>query len=183
MASDILKFYTGDIATRQGIKIIHVLGADDKFLEECHDFIQWLFPLTEPSKFNPDAPLLTEEDIQAFKNKVELRETFMQALVRFMRFLGFSIHPNGGHKLLIVQRKDTLDWVTPANHNYLRLTRVLACCTLLGFEDYAKAIYTLLLALKETHAQAIGEVTYEFWRLAVESFTTEDAERTTIMLK
>ncbi len=30
---------------------------DDAALEDGHDFIQWLFPLPEPSAFVDDAPL------------------------------------------------------------------------------------------------------------------------------
>ena len=36
---------------------------DFYFYESCHDYIQWMFPLAEESEYNPDAPVLTEEDI------------------------------------------------------------------------------------------------------------------------
>ena len=43
---------------------------DFYFYESCHDYIQWMFPLAEESEYNPDAPVLTEEDIIFFQNFV-----------------------------------------------------------------------------------------------------------------
>lgn len=31
---------------------------NDSELENCHNFIQWIFPLAEPSKFNQYCPII-----------------------------------------------------------------------------------------------------------------------------
>jgi hypothetical protein len=59
--------------------------------ERQHDFIQWLFPLPEASAYNPNAPLLTEQDrnqlahVQRFKDRLE------RAYYRFTEFLGLEV--------------------------------------------------------------------------------------------
>ena len=36
-------------------------------LEGRHNYIQWLFPTEESSYFNPQAPVLSNGDVEAFK--------------------------------------------------------------------------------------------------------------------
>ncbi len=58
-------------------------------------------------------------------------------------------------------------WVTPGNHNLLRLSRILRCLHLLGFEDEARALLRDLEALYKAGAgAAIGPVTLGYWRRA-----------------
>ena len=59
-------------------------------MEYHHDFIQWLFPLREPSQFNPDAPVLSDEDIRIFREDASLRENLARSFERFLSFLGLA---------------------------------------------------------------------------------------------
>src|SRR5260370_19373303 len=65
--SRLVDFYRGEATDREGrfLRDLWAWGDDD--LEAVHDFIQWLFPLPEPSRYNPDAPLLTDENIAPFR--------------------------------------------------------------------------------------------------------------------
>ena len=42
----------------------------DQQLELVHNYIQWLFPLTEFSAFNPSAPVLDSETIARFRSEL-----------------------------------------------------------------------------------------------------------------
>ena len=64
--SPLVRFYRGDAPDARGRTLDDILAWDDEQLEAVHDYIQWLFPLDEPSRFNPDAPLLTPADRVAF---------------------------------------------------------------------------------------------------------------------
>ena len=68
--SRVVDFYLGTRPDTEGRFLKDLWSWSDRDLEEVHDFIQWLFPLPEPSQFNPDAPLLTAEDIAAFKRQL-----------------------------------------------------------------------------------------------------------------
>jgi hypothetical protein len=51
--------------------------------------------LPEPSRFNPDAPLLTEEGITAFRSDDLLQANLLKSLQRMLAFLGLSLARNG----------------------------------------------------------------------------------------
>ena len=55
----IVTFLEGEGPDDRGRSLFDVLAFDDAALERNHDFIQWLFPLPEPSSAVPDAPVLT----------------------------------------------------------------------------------------------------------------------------
>jgi hypothetical protein len=51
--SRLLDFYRGVGADTEGRRLEDILAWPDDDLEEVHDFIQWLFPLPEPSRASP----------------------------------------------------------------------------------------------------------------------------------
>ena len=50
--SALITFYRGSGTDHAGRRIDEILSWDDAALESVHDYIQWLFPLDEPSRFN-----------------------------------------------------------------------------------------------------------------------------------
>ena len=93
--------------------------------ETTHDYIQWLFPLDEPSRSVNGVPVLTKLEID------EIRQSSLtQAnLVKSARwFLGFLERNNR--------------WITKYNHNHLRITRVIKSLRLL------KCLRLFFLSLK-----------------------------------
>jgi hypothetical protein len=153
----------------RGRTLDHILAWDDARLEQVHDFIQWLFPLPERSGFNPDAPLLTSEDRAAFAADESLRERVRTALRRMLRFYGFELVADG--KPVVRPGAGWDDrvgrWVTPNNHNFLRISRILRSCSLLGLAAEAAAFLEALEALAETRRPVVGHVTVSYWRRAV----------------
>ena len=69
----IVAFHRGEQRDSEGRTIAEVWSWDDDELEYVHDYIQWLFPLRAPSRFNPDAPVLDDEQIAAFQSDPALR--------------------------------------------------------------------------------------------------------------
>ncbi len=63
----IVPFYLGTQRDSEGRTIAEIWAWDFEKLEYIHDYIQWLFPLPERSAFNPDAPIVDDEVIQAFQ--------------------------------------------------------------------------------------------------------------------
>jgi hypothetical protein len=62
------------------------------------------------------------------------------------------------------------NWLTPSNHNHLRITRVLKSLRLLGLEEEARASFRCLEGLygKEFAAprSRISEESFSYWRSA-----------------
>ena len=62
----VLRFFSGEGTDSRGRPLGQILNWSDDELERTHDFIQWLFPLVEPSGFNVHAPVLDDRTIQKF---------------------------------------------------------------------------------------------------------------------
>lgn len=148
--SDILDFYSDPA------KVQEVLNQSDEWWEKTHDFIQWIFPLPEPSRFNPDAPIATPEDYQKLLTHYDAQ--IFDLVDRFLYFLGLKRNPKG-----IVRQENYSWWIQNNNHNYLRVTRCIRFLTLCGFEDLALEILIYLRELFQEHPKEIGQRTMLFW--------------------
>ncbi len=165
--SRLVQFYRGEAADTEGRYLTKIWDWSDDRWEEVHDFIQWLFPLPEPSQFNRNAPLLTPEDIDAFGREPPLRENLLRSFQRFLKFLGLSQQEDGR----VVEAENfasrAADVWAVRNHNWLRISRVLRCLTLLGLPAEAAALFAWL---KENHLRRrfpIGTDTFRYWEQAV----------------
>ena len=158
--SPVLHFYAGGTDAR-GRTLQAMLGQDDRWLEGCHDFIQWLFPLPEPSAYNACAPVLLASDIEAFRARPELRGRLLRAFGRMLAFYGF------GQGLERGARPGGDRWITPGNHNFLRISRMLRSLHLLGCDAQAASFLLALESLAQERAgRPIGDVTLRHWRAA-----------------
>ncbi len=165
--SAILDFYRGTGGTSTGWRIDEILAWPDSEIEGVHDFIQWLFPLPEKSMANPFAPVLDKPTITAFHNDVKLQEALRTSLGRMLTFYGFV--PDGDAFVPAADYETrAANWLTPANHNHLRLTRMMRSLRVLGLETEAQALWK---ALEDVYASdagknSISERTYKFWTRA-----------------
>jgi hypothetical protein len=167
--SRLLDFYRGEATDTQGRYLKEIWAWPDDELEMVHDFIQWLFPLPEPSRFNADAPLLTAEDIAAFRKDDRLRSNLRASFERILPFLGLALAVDGA----VVEGPNVRGrvpdvWAGP-NHNWLRITRILRSLRLLGLEAEARALYERLSALRAGGKSPIGADTFRYWTEAVDS--------------
>ena len=154
----ILDFYTGIAPDDHGRMLPDILAWDDRRLETSHDYIQWLFPLPEPSAFSPGAPILTDADIAAFHDRPALHAALEKSLARMRAFYGL---PG------ITVRQAS--WATPGNHNLFRISRMLRSLHLLGLEHEALVLFRDLEALYKAGAgPAIGAETLGYWRRAAQ---------------
>ena len=60
-------------------------------LENYHDYIQWLFPLTDQSMYNIFAPILTQTQIAYIKNNKEIQQSLKRSLIMMLDFYGFVL--------------------------------------------------------------------------------------------
>jgi len=135
-------------------------------LEDCHDFIQWLFPLKTPSAFNPDAPLLTPQDIRDFHSSPQLQSNLLKSLDLMLHFYGLTRTDTSIARApnFPIRSKN---WLTPNNHNHLRLTRILTCLSLCGLQPHAASLLQTLLEIAKENPRAITPTTLNFWRNAL----------------
>ena len=162
----LLGFYTGAAPDHRGRFLREIQQWPDERLEAVHDFIQWLFPLWEPSPVNPEAPVLDAETVRAFEARQELRENLRASFLRMLRFYGLAMRGT------MVERGENFaeasrNWLTPGNHNHLRITRILKSLMTLGLAEEARAFFECLAAIYAQEKGKITDTTFRFWREAL----------------
>ena len=144
--TEIVGFLEGKTPDHRGRIFAMLLQQTDHQAETTHDYIQWLFPLDEPSRSVNGAPVLTELDID------EIRQSSLaQAnLVKSARwFLGF------------LERNNL--WVTKYNHNHLRITRVIKSLRLLASDEAADEFRDKVLVLAGDNLNLVDQKARGFW--------------------
>lgn len=173
-SEQILEFYSGKSTDDQGRYITDLHAWPDESLEEVHDFVQWMFPLIERSAFNPAAPTLDTNVIGKFKCDKRMQNNLRLSFVRMLTFYGFKVRYQANEPVITHHpnfRKRTREWMTPGNHNYLRITRILKSLSLLGLEPEARKFFESLSEIyfhQNTGNPVISEMTFNFWKTAVE---------------
>jgi hypothetical protein len=168
----LLDFYAGGKPDDRGRFLRDIQEWPDERLESVHDFIQWMFPLLQPSGANPDAPVLDRETIMAFRSRPDLQANLETSFARMLRFYGLDLHPGPEVKIIRASNfaERSKNWLRPGNHNHLRITRILSSLRLLGREADARAFYDCLVDIYRdecaTGRPRITEPTFEFWRAA-----------------
>lgn len=133
-----------------GRTLADVLDFDNARLEREHDFIQWCFPLREPSRAVPGSPVLGEAEAEAIRRDSLAQSGLLAARVRMMRFY--------------VQTKG---WLTAFDHNHLRITRILTSLRDLAGLEAAQDFYDGILSLNEAAGSPANPESLEYWRKAV----------------
>lgn len=169
----LVDFYLGFVTDHADRDVEAVLNLDDHDLETQHDYIQWLFPLDEPSGAVPGSPVIDDNQVGVFRSNHMLQARVLEAFDRMLEFYGLARLRDTGDTLAIVRLKSfpqrRRQWLTPRNHNLLRITRILKSLCLLGLESQAKAFFRCLESLYREEKTAIGEVTFRFWSNAVKA--------------
>jgi hypothetical protein len=166
----ILDFYVGTRPDHQGRYLREILAWPDDELERVHDYIQWLFPLTERSGFSVSAPILDEQTIGEFHSCAELQGNLRAAFLRLLAFYGFEIcessPPTVRRACSFAGRSN--NWLTASNHNHLRITRILKSLRTLGLETEATAFFNCLAGIYNEESvkefPGISDETFRFWQ-------------------
>lgn len=166
---NLIAFYRGSEANNNGVTLDQILNWDDGQLEAVHNFIQWLFPLGTPSGPNPTAPVLNPGTIQIFRNDVMLKHQLLRSFRRMLAFYGLQLDdtthaiaraPNFNARASI--------WLTPGNHNFLRITRIIHSLGLLGLQEYSRSFLAIMQEIASNEgARIIDATTLGYWRNAV----------------
>ena len=114
--NQLLSFYYGSHPDHRGRMLAEIVQQDDFWLEQNHDFIQWLFPLKDISRASSHAPIVDGVTVKAFQSDELLRQHMRLCLVRMLKFFGLRFD---GKTLETAtnwsERKS--NWFTSHSHN------------------------------------------------------------------
>jgi hypothetical protein len=170
MSSKIIDFYLGKFRhPGSGQTIEEMWKWDDNRMAGMHGYITWWFPTRKDTgAFDWDP--ITDEEVQQFKTKQELRKRVLTSFYRVLRFYGLEVDKSAKQPALrrmenYEERKKV--WVTEGNHNHKRISRILQSLVLLGFKDAAEIFLAALIEIYYQNKETIGIKAYEFWTLSV----------------
>lgn len=165
--SNLIAFYRGATPDAAGRNIAEIWAWDHRRLEMQHDYIQWLFPLPEASRFNPDAPQLTAADAALFQADADLQARLSRSRDLMLRLYGLTFDGTAVTRTADFPAR-AADWLTSLNHNHLRLTRILLSLGYLGQGLVAQALLARLMDIAAREGrEAVTARTRAFWEDAV----------------
>ncbi|KQY79704.1 MULTISPECIES: opioid growth factor receptor-related protein [unclassified Brevundimonas] len=145
----ITAFLEGEGPDARGRTLFDILAMDNSALEQSHDYIQWLFPLREPSRAVPDAPVLTDAEVEAIRDSGMAQIALAAATDRMDAFY-----------------RATHDWLMPNDHNHLRITRIIRSLRLLVGDDEADAFKAAILSRVEMTRAPVSVRSRGYWMTA-----------------
>jgi hypothetical protein len=167
----VLDFHLGIGTDNTGRHIIDVLSFSSIELEETHDYIQWLFPLQEPSRAVPTSPVLTISEVAVFLKDPIARASIESSLRCMLSFYGLEEVVERNKELRIIHAQTFAArkrvWLTRHNHNFLRITRILKSLCLLGFEPKAQSFFVCLQEIYKGENEIVGATTFSFWKKSI----------------
>jgi len=143
-------FLTGEGHDHRRRSLDDVLAYDDSMLERSHDYIQWLFPLPEASRFNHNAPVLSTEDVAEIKASEAAKANLRRARERMLDFYKANDH-----------------WLTAFDHNHLRITRIIRCLKLALGTDEARGFHDEIRALVAAAGNPVNAESLRYWQQAL----------------
>jgi hypothetical protein len=150
--SGAIMFLSGEGGDHRGRSLAELLALDDAALEHLHDYVQWLFPLPEASRFNAWAPVLAAAEIVELRSSDAAKANLRRATARMLAFYDANDH-----------------WLVPFDHNHLRITRIIRCLALiLGREEaemFRRRIETRVIAAGEP----VNAQSRRYWREALDA--------------
>ena len=105
---------------------------DYHFLESVHDYIQWMFPNHYGSAFNSSSNALNYIESEMFMQDHEVKTSMLYSIFIFTDFMGLKINLDT-LDFQILSQKRLKDVILVNYHNHLRIMRIFACLSVVGF--------------------------------------------------
>ena len=143
---EIVGFLEGKTPDYRGRILAMLLQQTDHQAETNHDYIQWMFPLDEPSRSVSGAPVLTELEIDEIRQSSLAQANLAKSARWFLGFLERNNH-----------------WISKYNHNHLRITRAIKSLRLLTSDEAADEFRDKVLALAGDNLNLVDDKARRFW--------------------
>ena len=128
-----------------------VWAFSDDEIERTHDFIQWVFPTTEPSQNVIGSPVLSANELALVRASEKAKESILESSEWFMGFLSRQSN-----------------WKQGYDHNHLRITRMASSLSLIESKEIARFNLILLKNMmgKSDNSDALNKA-YQKWHGAL----------------
>lgn len=135
------------------IKNVENLALDDmhefphKQLESKHDYIQWMFPTRQQSRYNTEAPIVTDEIAEKMAKDEKIIKNAKKSFDVMLNFYGLQYKDGRISKAENFEERAN-NWIPGGyDHNHSRLSRIIESLQLFGLKEEAKALFNCLKLL------------------------------------
>jgi len=150
----------------RGRMLSQVLAWSDSQMASTPDYIQWLFPLTAHSPFNPLAPAPTLEEFAEIAQDVAVRAGVGLAAMRMLKFYG--LHYDGSRVIKAANWPErSALWIPWSTTHDRYISRMLRSISLLGLRPEARLVLQTLEELLPDYRPSSSARALGFWRAAV----------------
>ena len=156
---DLIRFFRNEQPDNRDRYHKDILQFDEDEIEYEHDFIQWIFPTIEKSRFNSDAPVIDESFSERFQKDELAKSNYCKSCQLYLNYIGFCCDGQGKIKSIKPGRIYELPF-----HNYLRVTRMLNSLNQVGNNTCSANLYQALMKEVRTDSNKIDEKTLKYWR-------------------
>jgi hypothetical protein len=131
--------------------------SNDGEMEECHDQIQWMFPIHEGSRFAMVCPIVDQELVDKAMEFPSVQYNINAAAIRMSDFFGIGKYTD---------KSKQINWCNENNHNLLRITRIIRCLRIFRLESQADNFHRNVVRVLEEFP-IIGD-TKSYWDKALQ---------------
>ena len=145
----IIDFLSNTGTDVHGRDLDQILNESDEFWERTHNYIQWLFPLSEASRSVRNSPVLTEDQIETIRRSEMAQVNIQRSVLRYKEFLA-----------------GTTKWRSGYDHNHLRISRVIKSLRLLVSDESANGFKYWVAGQLGDQIDSIHAESRRHWRLS-----------------
>lgn len=140
-------FLEGKAQDGHGRSIFKVLAFTPEEIEETCDFLQWVFPTHVQSPIEPNAWVITAEDIYGIQRSDQARRNHRKAVAMMTLFYATS-----------------KAWLTIGDHNHKRITRIIDNISLVHGMEEAREFWKFVMNEHYNHNNPVNPTSLAFWR-------------------
>jgi hypothetical protein len=178
----LILFYRNQISTFDKKTFFYslLMSKENEYLEENHDYIQWVFPNPLPSGSSSNCPELDSTSMGLFlsRNDNTLRDHMVLMFLRMLKFYDLNLRVASGLTVFRLESwgRESILMTHSRRHNYLRITRILISLSLLGLTKFADAFRIFLTTEYRGIRRDISRETIRFWNEAISKVSDHRGE-------
>ena len=138
-----------------------IVNFTDNDMERYHDFIQWIFPTSQPSRFNFKVSTIDEHFVAMLHGNQCALQNYCKSCRCYLHYMDFDCSGDGN---IHTYRGDRPFFRLPY-HNFLRMTRMLQSLHETGHPQCSANLFAQMMdMLHTTPDNPISDTTIAYWQ-------------------
>lgn len=141
----VIAFYLEKLKTPEGFTLNDLWNLKPMMIGNGYFYIPWLFPVDKLSKWNKQLPQFTPEELDFFKNNLEIQEKYLISVERILLY--FGIRRQDQTWLVSDKIRERNYWLRKIGHEAKKMSRIIRSLHYCGHPKLAKNLQQIALQL------------------------------------